>query len=133
MSWEESQRKEQVYRKAKVDREVVLKLIESENGETDLIFSLRNNKMITEIKLTLEEWNAIISFLNKTSDRIVTEINKLSGKPTSTPVATPVATIATESPSKLTENAIAEHVTLPESEKNQDTEIIAEPVATPQS
>jgi len=80
MSWEESRRNEQVFRKTKLNSEVILKTIEDENGKINIILSLKNNEIITELTLTIEEWESIILFLNKTSEKIIQEINNKLGR-----------------------------------------------------
>ncbi|HUX99324.1 MAG TPA: hypothetical protein VMV49_07185 [Candidatus Deferrimicrobium sp.] len=114
MSWEESQRKEQVFRKTKLNREVILKMIESEHGKSDLIFSLRNNDSITELSLTLNEWKSIISFLNKTSDRIINEISKIKNVPLAEPIAVPIVEPVTEQMINPIATPIIQHSFSPE-------------------
>ena len=80
MVWEESRRKEQVFRKAKTNREVILKTVEDANGNINLKFAIKDNEISTELTLTLEEWESIITFLNRTSSTITEEISKKLGK-----------------------------------------------------
>ena len=90
MSWEESHRKEQIFRKRKINREIILKAVENEDGNITLIFSLKNNESKTEVPLTIDEWNSILSFLNRTSQHILQEVKNKSILPTAEPVTEPI-------------------------------------------
>ncbi|NVM55983.1 MAG: hypothetical protein HWN66_19960 [Candidatus Helarchaeota archaeon] len=96
MSWEDSKLKEQVFRKIKLNQEVILKMVEVEDGKITLIFSLKNNESITEIPITLEEWKSILVFLNETSADIAQHIEKNQVLPIAKPVAEPVAEAVAE-------------------------------------
>jgi hypothetical protein len=145
MTWEESRRKEQVFRKAKTNREVILKTVEDADGNINLKFAIKDNETSTELTLTFEEWDSIITFLNRTSSTIIEEINKKTGKsmkdfsikpltdyikpenaePSAVPIAEPVKVPAAE---VITE-VKAEPVNVPAAEVI--TEVKAEPVKVP--
>ena len=126
MSWEESRRKEQVFRKTKLNREVILKTMEDEDGKINIILSLRNNEVRTELILTIEEWESIISFLNKTSEKILEEINKKLGLTAKESSMKPLTKFI--KPSK-TETAHGHVVKVPAAEVI--TELKIEPVKVP--
>ncbi|MFX1294612.1 MAG: hypothetical protein ACFFD2_07140 [Promethearchaeota archaeon] len=93
MSWEETHRKEQIFRKANTNREAILKTIENEDGKIILSFSLKNDSSITELSLSINEWKSILAFLNRTSEQILNGLDKKSV----IPIAIPIADIKSES------------------------------------
>ncbi|MHA1276920.1 MAG: hypothetical protein ACTSQ8_07005 [Candidatus Helarchaeota archaeon] len=116
MSWEESHRKEQIFRKKKTNREIILKTVEQEDGKITLSFSLRNNETSTELPLTIEEWKSILSFLKKTSEHILQEIEVKKIVPIAKPIAEPIVETNTEStlePAVTEQNNIVPHEDIP--------------------
>lgn len=108
MSWEESQRKEQIFRKAKTNREVILKTVEDEDGNITLSFSLKNSDVLTEIFLTVAEWKSILAFLNKTSELILGSLSEKQATPVAEPIAKPLAEPFAEPIAEAVEEPIVE-------------------------
>ena len=129
MSWEESRRNEQVFRKTKLNREVILKTVEDEDGKINIILSLRDNEMSTELNLTTEEWESIIYFLNKTSERIIKEINEKLGRTTKESTMKPLTKFIKPSKTEDAQKYLGGPVKVPAAEVI--TEIKAEPVKVP--
>ncbi|NVM02476.1 MAG: hypothetical protein HWN67_09090 [Candidatus Helarchaeota archaeon] len=70
MSWKEIKRIEQIIRKERGDKAIFIRLIKEDENVSSIIFGIEDKNSKNSIKLSIGEWNNLLSFFNTIDEEI---------------------------------------------------------------